>query len=244
MLTVAIRGVRIACIARHGERSRARAARDQLSRQPLGARAARRARAVSASTRSARSIAAFVPGELAVPDQLIDYTHGRAATFGGAGAPVRHIEFTEPFSPVLARAARDGDRRLRVRRPRGYLRRHARAAARDGGRDRAAGARRLCDGRHDGDARGGSRARARTSTMRSAPSRSTTRRAARRTARRSAGRSSGSRAQGLRKVRRGSRSDSSPARRMQCDAFHRRLRRASSNIIAWKPAGTHAASDP
>ena len=44
---------------------------------------------------------AFAPGELAVPDQLIDYTHGRASTFGGAGAPVRHIEFAEPFSPVL-----------------------------------------------------------------------------------------------------------------------------------------------
>jgi 5'-methylthioinosine phosphorylase len=36
-----------------------------------------------------------------VPDQLIDYTYGRAATFGGAGAPVRHIEFAEPFSPPL-----------------------------------------------------------------------------------------------------------------------------------------------
>jgi 5'-methylthioadenosine phosphorylase len=44
---------------------------------------------------------AFVPGELAVPDQLIDYTHGRAATYGGAGAPVRHIELTEPFAPLL-----------------------------------------------------------------------------------------------------------------------------------------------
>jgi purine nucleoside phosphorylase len=42
-----------------------------------------------------------LPGELAVPDQLIDYTHGRASTFGGAGAPVRHIEFDEPFSPEL-----------------------------------------------------------------------------------------------------------------------------------------------
>jgi len=45
--------------------------------------------------------ASFVPGQLAVPDQLIDYTHGRLSTFGGAGAPVRHIEFDEPFSPLM-----------------------------------------------------------------------------------------------------------------------------------------------
>jgi purine nucleoside phosphorylase len=43
----------------------------------------------------------FLPGELAVPDQLIDYTSGRAATFVGAGSAVRHTEFTEPFDPVL-----------------------------------------------------------------------------------------------------------------------------------------------
>jgi purine nucleoside phosphorylase len=41
----------------------------------------------------------FAPGELAVPDQLIDYTSGRAATFAADG--VRHVEFTEPFDPVL-----------------------------------------------------------------------------------------------------------------------------------------------
>jgi purine nucleoside phosphorylase len=43
----------------------------------------------------------LAPGDLAVPDQLIDYSHGRAATFSGNGSPVRHIEFTEPFAPLL-----------------------------------------------------------------------------------------------------------------------------------------------
>ena len=43
----------------------------------------------------------FAPGELAVPDQLIDYTWGRAATFTADGAPVTHVEFAEPFAPEL-----------------------------------------------------------------------------------------------------------------------------------------------
>jgi 5'-methylthioadenosine phosphorylase len=42
------------------------------------------------------------PGALLVPHQIIDYTWGRAATyFQGPGAPVRHIDFTEPFSRPL-----------------------------------------------------------------------------------------------------------------------------------------------
>ncbi len=45
---------------------------------------------------------AFAPGKLAVPHQVIDYTWGRRSTyFEGAGAPVNHIDFTEPYSPPL-----------------------------------------------------------------------------------------------------------------------------------------------
>jgi purine nucleoside phosphorylase len=43
----------------------------------------------------------FVPGDLAVPDQLIDYTSGRAATFVADGDPVTHVEFTEPLDAEL-----------------------------------------------------------------------------------------------------------------------------------------------
>ena len=43
----------------------------------------------------------FVPGELAIPDQIIDYTWGRASSFGADGAPVTHSEFTEPFTAEL-----------------------------------------------------------------------------------------------------------------------------------------------
>ncbi len=37
-----------------------------------------------------------------MPDQLIDYTWGREHTFDdGRNGDLRHIEFTEPFDPVL-----------------------------------------------------------------------------------------------------------------------------------------------
>jgi 5'-methylthioinosine phosphorylase len=41
----------------------------------------------------------MTPGMLVLPDQIIDYTWGRSATyFEGAGVPVNHIDFTEPYS--------------------------------------------------------------------------------------------------------------------------------------------------
>lgn len=42
---------------------------------------------------------ACAPGVLVVPDQLIDYTWGREMTFQGAGDPVVHFDFTDPYSP-------------------------------------------------------------------------------------------------------------------------------------------------
>ncbi len=41
------------------------------------------------------------PGDLLVPDQLIDYTHGRMQTFA-PDAQARHIEFSQPFTSLLA----------------------------------------------------------------------------------------------------------------------------------------------
>lgn len=42
------------------------------------------------------------PGEVAVPDQLLDYTWGREHTiYDGHGGEVGHIDFTEPFSAEL-----------------------------------------------------------------------------------------------------------------------------------------------
>jgi 5'-methylthioinosine phosphorylase len=46
--------------------------------------------------------AAYGPGVIALPDQLIDYTFGRAHTFfDGAGAEVVHVDFTEPYCRSL-----------------------------------------------------------------------------------------------------------------------------------------------
>jgi 5'-methylthioadenosine phosphorylase len=56
------------------------------------------------------------PGALLVPDQIIDYTSGRRATFlEGAGAPVTHVDFTEPITQplrerILAAAQACGER--------------------------------------------------------------------------------------------------------------------------------------
>ena len=42
------------------------------------------------------------PGMLMLPGQVIDYTWGRSSTyFEGAGVPVNHIDFTEPYSRSL-----------------------------------------------------------------------------------------------------------------------------------------------
>ena len=43
------------------------------------------------------------PGAIIVPDQLIDYTWGRASTYAeGEGVEVSHIDFTHPFDEALS----------------------------------------------------------------------------------------------------------------------------------------------
>ena len=45
---------------------------------------------------------ACAPGELVLPDQLIDYTSGRPSTFfDGEDRNVVHVDFTQPYSPAL-----------------------------------------------------------------------------------------------------------------------------------------------
>ena len=101
VLTLAIRGERVPCIARHGE-EHGLAPHEINYRANLWALEQRGVRVCIGINTVGSIDAALLPGELAVPDQLIDYTHGRVSTFGGgAGAPVRHIEFGEPFAPVL-----------------------------------------------------------------------------------------------------------------------------------------------
>jgi 5'-methylthioadenosine phosphorylase len=44
----------------------------------------------------------FDPGTIAVPAQVIDYTHGRSCTFhDGKDGVVKHVDFTHPYCPLL-----------------------------------------------------------------------------------------------------------------------------------------------
>ena len=75
------------------------------------------ARAVVAVATVGSIPAHIPPGALVLPDQIVDYTHGREATFfdgdgvDGAGGRVEHIEFTEPYDAALRAALRDGSGR-------------------------------------------------------------------------------------------------------------------------------------
>jgi len=97
-------GHRLAFLARHGEdhalaphRVNYRANVHAL--QQLGARAVIGVNAVGGIR------ADMGPRVIAVPDQIIDYTYGRASSFCDVqGAEVRHVDFTEPYTPDLRRA--------------------------------------------------------------------------------------------------------------------------------------------
>ena len=92
---------RIPCISRHGE---------QQSIPPHGVNyranlwilqqhGVRRCLALSAVGAIERDLR---PGELAVPEQLIDYTWGREHSYcDGRRDGLQHVDFTEPFDPVL-----------------------------------------------------------------------------------------------------------------------------------------------
>jgi 5'-methylthioinosine phosphorylase len=41
------------------------------------------------------------PGKIVIPHQIIDYTWGRMSTFFEDDAPVRHVDFTEPYARAL-----------------------------------------------------------------------------------------------------------------------------------------------
>ncbi|HET6545666.1 MAG TPA: S-methyl-5'-thioinosine phosphorylase [Rhodanobacteraceae bacterium] len=56
------------------------------------------------------------PRVLAVPDQIIDYTHGRSGSYCELeGAEVRHVDFSEPYDAGLRRELLDAARRAGVR---------------------------------------------------------------------------------------------------------------------------------
>ena len=50
----------------------------------------------------------LTPGDIVLPHQLIDYTHGRRNTYhDGIELPVKHIDFTEPYSANLRQICKE-----------------------------------------------------------------------------------------------------------------------------------------
>ena len=48
------------------------------------------------------------PGEIVIPNQIIDYTWGRKSTFfEGVDTPVTHVDFTEPYDNALRQRIQD-----------------------------------------------------------------------------------------------------------------------------------------
>jgi purine nucleoside phosphorylase len=100
ILTVLIGGVRVACVVRHGE-THAIAPHEVNYRANLWALYQYGVRRCVGVNVVGAIAAGFEPGDLAVPRQLVDYTWGRAATFGAANDRVLHVEFSEPFDARL-----------------------------------------------------------------------------------------------------------------------------------------------
>ncbi|HEX6997096.1 MAG TPA: S-methyl-5'-thioinosine phosphorylase [Gammaproteobacteria bacterium] len=90
----------VPCLARHGE-PHAIAPHEVNYRANVRALYDLGVRRVIAVNVVGAIAADFAPGELAVPEQLIDYTWGRACTFGAPGGGVLHVEFGEPFDAAL-----------------------------------------------------------------------------------------------------------------------------------------------
>ncbi|HEU4618446.1 MAG TPA: S-methyl-5'-thioinosine phosphorylase [Gammaproteobacteria bacterium] len=103
LLTAKIGASRVLCLPRHGE-AHTIAPHEINYRANLWAlwqHGVRRCIGVNVVGAIAADLA---PGDLAVPDQLIDYTWGRPGTFGGADGRVVHVDFAEPFDAELRRA--------------------------------------------------------------------------------------------------------------------------------------------
>jgi 5'-methylthioinosine phosphorylase len=106
-------GKRVAFLARHGE-SHTLAPHRVNYRANLWALHSLGARRVVGVNAVGGIRADMGPRVIVVPDQLIDYTHGRFASFCDVeGAEVRHIDFSEPYTAslrqdLLAAASRAG----------------------------------------------------------------------------------------------------------------------------------------
>ena len=121
-----LRGKRVAFLARHGEGHRLMPSElnfraNIFGFKLLGVEAIISASAVGSLREEIR------PLDLVFPDQFIDRTFNRIATFFGSGI-VAHVGFAHPFCEPLRQAtAACAEQRRRARAPRRHLRLHGRA---------------------------------------------------------------------------------------------------------------------
>lgn len=103
-------GRNVAFMARHGEGHNLPPHRVNY-RANLHALAQLSPRAVLAINTVGGITPACPPRALVVPDQIIDYTWGRASTFWDEAGPMKHVEFGEPYSiPLRKRLIEAGQR--------------------------------------------------------------------------------------------------------------------------------------
>jgi purine nucleoside phosphorylase len=100
LLTADIGGRRVLCIARHGE-AHSIAPHEVNYRANVWALHRHGVRCLVGVNVVGSVDTALRPGQLAVPEQLIDYTWGREGSFGSASGEVVHAEFAEPFTAEL-----------------------------------------------------------------------------------------------------------------------------------------------
>jgi len=107
-------GRRLAFLARHGE-SHTLAPHRVNYRANLWALHALGARRVIGVNAVGGIRADMGPRVLVVPDQLIDYTHGRVTSFCDVeGAEVKHIDFSEPYTATLRQALLEAARKADI----------------------------------------------------------------------------------------------------------------------------------
>lgn len=107
-------GNRVAFIARHGEDHSVAPHRVNYRANIDALRVAGATRVLAVCTVGSID-AELLPGMIAVPDQIVDYTWGRDQSFHEPGDSVPHVDFTDPYTPgwrseVLAAVETEGIR--------------------------------------------------------------------------------------------------------------------------------------
>ena len=108
--TIAIEGHRVMSLARHGEPHSIPPHAINYRANLLALKECGATHVIALNTVGVVS-AVREPGQIAVPEQVLDYTWGREHTiYDGSAAELEHIEFTEPLSNKLRKALLDAAR--------------------------------------------------------------------------------------------------------------------------------------